>query len=210
MITLYGYKGSGSAIVEAALDLAGADYRIVSAATWDPASALDELEKVNPLRQIPTLVLEDSSVLTESAAILMHLGAMHPHARLLPADPAQRAQVQRGLVYIAANCYSAIGIIDFPERWCAAPDDATNARIREGARARLHRHWEIFADMFAPQAALFNRTVPSALALMAVVVSKWSGTRDHLCATRPRFLDALEQVEKHPVVAAVLARHWDR
>ena len=29
-----------------------------------------------------------------------------------------RAQALRGLVFIAANCYAAIGVIDYPERWC--------------------------------------------------------------------------------------------
>ena len=35
---------------------------------------LEELKRVNPLAQIPTLVLDDGSVLTEVAAILIHLG----------------------------------------------------------------------------------------------------------------------------------------
>ncbi|MDQ2736460.1 MAG: glutathione S-transferase, partial [Pseudomonadota bacterium] len=57
MLTLYGIKGSGSAAVEAALEVAGLAYRQVEAASWKPSPGLDELKSVNPLAQIPTLVL---------------------------------------------------------------------------------------------------------------------------------------------------------
>jgi len=205
--TLYGSKGSGSAIVEMALAFCGQPFRSVDAASWEPASARDELARVNPLGQIPTLVLPDGAVMTESAAILVHLGLAHPQSGLLPAEAAQRAQVLRGLVYVAANCYAAIGIIDFPERWCADPDDATNARIKAGTRARLHRLWDLFADQF-PASPFLTGEHPGALDLMAVVVSKWSGARQHLAASRPALTAALARIEADPRVAPVLARHW--
>lgn len=212
MYTLYGYKGAGSAAVEAALEIAGAPYRIVAAASWAPDSALAELEQVNPLKQIPTLVLPDDGVLTESAAILIHLGLAFPASALLPADPARRAQTLRGLVYIAANCYSAIGMIDYPQRWCEDADEAMAERIRNGARRQLHLNWETFADIFGGITAgqpFFGGTAPGALDLLAAVVSRWSGTRAHLASARPDFLAVLERIEKHPSVAPVLARHLD-
>jgi len=121
MIVLYGTQGSGAAAVEAALEIAGVPYRGVDAASWKPGPGLDELRGVNPLAQIPTVVLPDGGILTESAAILILLGQRYPESGLLPQAVEKRAQVIRGLVYIAANCYSAIGIIDFPERYCTTP-----------------------------------------------------------------------------------------
>src|SRR5687768_2819985 len=118
--TLYGSRGSGSAAIEVALRACQLSYKVVRASTWEADSALDELARVNPLRQIPTLLLPDGSVMTESAAILIHLGLVAPEGRLLPQDVAPRAQAIRGLVFIAANCYSAIGINDYPERWTTA------------------------------------------------------------------------------------------
>ena len=115
MHILYGATGSGSAAIEAALTLCDLPYRVVNAATWEPASALAELAQANPLQQIPTLVLpEGGAVLTESAAILIHLGLAVPASGLLPAAPLARGQAIRGLVFIAANCYAAIGVIDYP------------------------------------------------------------------------------------------------
>lgn len=206
MHTLYGSQGSGSAAVEAALELAQLPFRSVRASTWEADSAQAELRAVNPLGQIPTLCLPDGSVLTESAAILIHLGLEHPASGLLPADGTARAQAIRGLVYIAANCYSAISIIDYPERWLADADEAGNERLRRGARARLHHHWTLFADQFGP--ALGRNARPAALDLLAAVVSKWSGARAHLRTQRPVVLAQIEATEQHPTVVAIFARHW--
>lgn len=209
--TLYGSRNSGSAMVEAALALAKAPYRIVSAATWDKKSALAELKRVNPLHQIPTLVTPDGTAVSESAAILIHLGLVHPRAQLLPADASQRATALRALVFIAANCYSAIGIIDYPERWLGKSDQDANERLRAGARRRLHRMWSTFADTFVgerePSPFLFGERVGAA-DLMAAVVSRWSDARKHLAKHRPALAALVDRVEAHPVVAPVIARHW--
>lgn len=208
--TLYGSKGSGSAIAELALRAAGIDYRVVNAAAWEFGPGLDELRTVNPLAQIPTLVLPDGSVLTESAAILIHLGlvAAKPGV-LLPRDEAARAQAIRGLVYIPANCYSCITILDYPERFTTAQDKASLDAVRAGTRARLHRHWEIFADTFKPSPFL-NGSAPGALDFQAVVVSKWAGARAHLQEHRPEFFALLQRIEAHESLAPVFRAHWDQ
>lgn len=207
MYTLFGFQGSGSAAVEMALILAGQPWRQIDAASWEPASAYGELLALNPLGQIPTVLLPDGTVLSESAAILIELGLRHPASRLLPTDAAERAQAIRGLVFIAANCYAAISIGDFPERWCEAPDEDSNARIRAGARARLHAHWRIFADTFAARPYL-GGAKPSALDLLAAVVSRWSGSRVYLAHERPAFAALLARIEADPRLAPVFARHW--
>ena len=209
MYTLYGKKGSGSASVQAALDIIGTPYRIVETASWEVNDAFADLLKVNPLGQIPTLVLPDGSGLSESAAIHIHLDSAHPAAGLLPREPSARAQAVRGLVFIAANCYAAISIIDFPERWCADADndEPVKERIRAGSRARLHRHWEMFADLFPARPFLSGKDLGS-LDLYAAVVSKWSGARKHLEAARPAFYETLLRIEAHPKVAPVFAQHW--
>ena len=205
MLTLYGTRGSGGAAIEAALARAGLVYTSVDAASWQPGPGLDGLLKVNPLGQIPTLVLADGTVLTESAAILIHLGLTAAPGLLLPAGASDRARAIRGLVYIAANCYAAISVIDYPERWCEPCDEAMKERIRAGTKARLHGHWRVFADEFGIG---FDAGEPGALELLATVVSKWSGARAHLQAERPAFFAQLLRVEQHPDVAPVLQRHW--
>ena len=211
MYTLYGKKGSGSASTETALEIIGAPYRIVETASWEPNDAFQDLLKLNPLGQIPTLVLPDGGVLSESAAILIHLGEAHPDSGLLAREASARAQAVRGMVFIAANCYAAISIIDFPERWCADADadDALKERIRSGTRARLHKHWEMFADLFPARPYLGGAQI-GALDVHAAVVSRWAGTRKHLEEHRPQLYATLQRIEAHPKVAAVFAKHWPK
>ncbi|MGE7958588.1 glutathione S-transferase family protein [Pseudomonas sp. NPDC089530] len=207
MYQLYGSQGGGSAIVEIALACCQVPYRIIEAASWAPSSGTDELERLNPLKQIPTLQLPDGSVLTESAAILIELGLRYPGSGLLPENEGARAQAIRGLVYIAANCYSAIGVIDYPERWLHGADEPLKARVRDTARERLHRSWEIFADQFSAQLGASSPTL-AALDVHAAVVSRWAGSREHLRRERPDCCALLERIDRHPRVAPVLARHW--
>jgi GST-like protein len=206
---LYGKLGSGAASVHAALEIAGAPYRLVETASWEPNAAFEELLAVNPIGQVPTLKLPDGSALSESAAILIHLADRFPASRLLSTDAAARAQQVRGLVYIAANCYPCITILDYPERFCAGADndDAVKERIRAGTRERLHKHWEIFADLFPARPYLSGDAV-GALDLYAATVSKWGGARKHAAEHRHAFHEALQRIEAHPKVAAVFAKHW--
>jgi GST-like protein len=209
MLTLYGTKGSGSAAAEAGLEIAGLAYRTVEAASWKPSPGLDELKRINPIAQIPTLVLGDGSLLTESAAILIHLGLAHPESGLIASEPSRRAQQIRGLVYIAANCYAGIGILDYPDRWYPDPDDAVKQAMQTRGKARLHELWQIFADQF-PAAPWLSGERLGALDILAATVSKWSGARKALAESRPEFAGLLARIEADPRIAAVWARHWPK
>lgn len=207
MLTLYGSQGSGSAAIECALRRCALNYIVVRASTWEADSAREELARVNPLGQIPTLVLDDKTVLTESAAILIHLGLQHSESGLLPKSVQARAMAVRGLVFIASNCYSAISVGDYPERWTTAASPAARKAVRQAARRQLHRSWDIFADTFAARPFL-SGLAPGALDYLAAVVSKWSGARQHLALSRPAFAQTLERIEANKWVVEVFARHW--
>jgi GST-like protein len=206
---LYGTRGSGSAAIEMALRVCGMDFKQVRASSWEPDSAIEELTRINPLRQIPTLVLPDGTVLTESVAILIHLGLMAPESGLLPSDPGARAQVLRGLVFIATNCYAPVLISDFPERWTTAISEPARDAVRQAARHQLYRSWQIFADTM-PATPYLTGAAPGALDFLAVVVSKWSDARSHIAATHPRFVRVLEAIEAHEAIRAVVRAHWER
>lgn len=204
-VTLFGSPGSGSAAVEMALRAAAVPYSLVRGSSWEPET-LPALRKVNPLAQIPTLLLEDGSVLTESAAILLCVAERHPEACLLPRAEGPRFQALRGLTFIAANCYPAVSVADYPERWTTDSTSTARDQVRKAARQQLHRAWAIFADLFHHHESM-RATEPGILAFLAVTVSQWSGTRAFLEAHRARFHSQLLELERSPVIAAVLTEH---
>jgi GST-like protein len=207
MLTLYGTQGSGSAAIEAALEVAGLPYRAVEAASWRASPGLDALRRINPIAQIPTLVLDDGSVLSESAAILIELGLRYSESGLLASEPKARAREIRGLVFLAANCYAGIGILDYPERWYPDPDEAVKQAMQSRGRRRLHELWQVFADQF-PAAPWLSGERLGALDLLAATVSKWSAARRALASSRPAFAALLARIDAEPRVAPVWARHW--
>jgi GST-like protein len=110
-------------------------------------------------------------------------------------------------VFIAANCYAAVGIGNYPGRWTTATGKPAQDKVRQGVRRQLHHHWDVFADTFAGRPYLSGQH-PGALDFLAAVVSKWSGTRKHLEASKPRFLATLRRIELHAWVQPVFAVHW--
>ena len=83
--TLYGLPGWGSTLAEGALAWVGAPFDFVAVEGFDqPGPARDRLLAVNPLARIPTLVAPDGEVMTESAAIVLHLADLHPETGLAP------------------------------------------------------------------------------------------------------------------------------
>ncbi|MEO6898166.1 MAG: glutathione S-transferase family protein [Caldimonas sp.] len=209
MLTLYGTKGPCSAAIEAALDLAGLTYRQVDTASCAPVNGLVELTRTNPKAQVPTLVLADGSILTESAAILIHLGLCHPASGLMPSDPARRAQQICGLVYIAANCQAGAGILNHRDNFHCDVDEPTRTSLLTRGRASLHELWETFADQFPFTPWLAGDRL-GALDLLAATVSMWNGARRHLEVARPEFHALLLRVGCDPRIAPVWKRNWVR
>ncbi len=135
------------------------------------------------------------------------ISGSYPQSGLLSAGASQRAQQIRGLVYIAANCYAGISILDYPERWYPEPDDAVRQAMAGRGRARLHELWDLFVDQFRATPWLSGDR-PGALDILAATVSMWSGARKHLAGSRPAFTALLARIEADPRVAPVWARHW--
>lgn len=60
---------------------------------------------INPQKLVPTLVLDDGQVLTQSMAILEYLEETHPAPPLLPQEPVSRARVRALSLIPAADIH---------------------------------------------------------------------------------------------------------
>jgi glutathione S-transferase len=129
-------KACGSMIVEAALALAKLPHEVEMIPYVEPGPQRDRLLALNPLGQVPTLVLPDGRAMTESAAIILHLADQAPQAGLIPAakDPA-RPMFLRWLEFIVAAIYPTFTYGDDPKRW--AGDEAAEGYLTERGFAVL-------------------------------------------------------------------------
>ena len=117
MIKVYGVPGWGSAISEVMLTLAEIPYSFINVDGFDSDGPSRELLKtMNPLCQVPTLVLENGEVMTETAAIALMILDRCPE--LSPSvGRSERQQFQRLLIWLVANVYPTFTYADYPERW---------------------------------------------------------------------------------------------
>ncbi|HIB3265563.1 glutathione S-transferase family protein [Citrobacter sp. wls716] len=117
MMKVYGVPGWGSAISEVMLTLAEIPYTFINVDGFDSDGASRELlKKMNPLCQIPTLRLENGSVMTETAAIALMILDRRPDLAP-PVGHVERQQFQRLLIWLVANVYPTFTYADYPERW---------------------------------------------------------------------------------------------
>jgi glutathione S-transferase len=135
---LHGRPGWGSALVEAQLDLYGLPYRIVDAGDlFESTEARARLAPLNALAQVPTLLLPDGQVMTESAAITLHLADLAGRDDLVPGPQApERAAFLRWLVFLVANIYPTFTYADLPERFVKTEGAAAGFRDEVDAYAR--------------------------------------------------------------------------
>ncbi|WP_182085622.1 glutathione S-transferase family protein [Aureimonas sp. ME7] len=87
------------------LEEARADYELVPIA-FDPAGARDPaLLAVNPMGKIPTLVLPDGTVVTETAAILAWVADAYPQADLAPAPGSPERGTYYRWLFFCGSCF---------------------------------------------------------------------------------------------------------
>ena len=137
MYTLYAQPGTGSTLSEIMLTLAGVPFAIKSVDVFDNPADREMLQRLNPLTQVPVLVLPDGTVMTESGAITLHLADVAPNAGLAPPpDHPDRPAFLRRLVFIVAALYPTWAYGDDPGRWVTGDQAKAELRHRPTSIAR--------------------------------------------------------------------------
>jgi GST-like protein len=159
---------------------------------------------INPMRQVPALALPSGELVTESAAILMHLAEAHPDARLAPAVGAPlRPAYLRWMSFISAQVYALFWIRDDPSRLTADPAQA--AAIKDRTAQRIVECWRIMGEQAAPAGRFLLGDEIGVLDLYLAVVSRWGPRRRAFYAAAPALAEAVRAVDAEPRLAALWA-----
>ena len=203
--TVYSVPGWGSALAEAMVALCGARLHIEDVTGFDrPGDARDRLVRVNPLGQVPTVLLPEGVVMTESAAIALLLSERYPQAGLAPrSGSSSRPAFLRRLIWLAANVYPTFTYGDYPQRWVS---DETEA-LRTSTDAYRETLWREFdSDVGAGRWVLGAEF--SVLDIYVAVMTHWRPRRAWFARECPRLSAIATRVQEHPILGAVLRRNF--
>ena len=201
---LHGAAGSGSVAVEAALTWLDLPFQLVDGATWVSEAARERVGGHNAMRQIPTLVLPDGEVLTESGAILTWLADSHPASRLSPAlDDPRRGPFLRWMFFVSSAIYALHWIK--PDVTRIGAPAASRDQVVDAVHERIAFCWRTMDAQLRPGRYLLGDDL-TVLDLYVAVVSRFGPWRERFHAEAPRMTPAIRRVDAEPRLQALWAR----
>jgi GST-like protein len=206
MYKLYAQPGWGSAIVEAQLAWYGLPLEIEDVGDlFASAAARDRVRPANPLTQVPTLILPDTQIMTESAAITLHLADVTGSNDLVPTpQEAVRPQFLRWLLFLVANVYPTFTYVDDPSRF--VPDANARDGFAASVGAYKERLWrQVEGNAGAPY---FLGGRYSALDIYIGVMTHWRPRRAWFAGECPKLHAIAARIDVEPRLAAVWRRNF--
>jgi glutathione S-transferase len=170
-VTLYGSKSTASLVVHWLLIELGVahELRMLDFDLREHKSA--EYLALNPQGRVPTLVIE-GQVLTESAAIALHLADLHPEAGLAPAPGTpERAAYYRWMFFCAYTLMPAY------RRWFYPQEPAGEgqiAQVQARALAELAAAWQQVDGHLAANGPYLLGETRSAADFVLTMLMRWS------------------------------------
>jgi glutathione S-transferase len=206
VFTLHWSPDTGAFAVQAVLEELGLPYRLEPTLTREGAHRRPEFLALNPMGRVPVLVLPDGAVVTESAAMVLHLCDLRPDAGLLPPSGSSgRALAYRWLLLMATGLYEADLRYYYPDRYTTAPDEA--AGVREAGLAAMDRHLDVLEGALDPGPWLLGGRF-SACDLYLFMLALWHPGRQAALGARPRLAALAREVRRRPAVERIWAQHY--
>ncbi len=162
---LFAATGCGSDIAERFLRHAGVPYEVVPL-DWDRRAQWKVMDPYNPLRQVPTLVLPNGEVLTETLAIAVHCERLRPG--LIPKGK-NADRFWRWGVFIVANIYPTFTLRDNAEKFVRG-EKAQTEFVANVVKKRKALWRQLYAEYKGPW---FLGTQKSAIDDYLAVMTTW-------------------------------------
>lgn len=205
MYTLYARPASGSVVVEAILEEAGASYRIETVERGPDGEFPESFKRLNPLAQVPTLVLPDGNVMTESGAIAIYLTDRCTHLGLAPcASDASRNRYLRWMFFLSANVYMSDLRLYYAQRYTSDPEGVPG--VKAAAEAQMAREWDIFAASLGSGPYVLGEKL-STVDIYAAMLATWNLDVPAFFMRHPNIKAMYDHVVARPAIAKVWQRN---
>ena len=205
---LYENPGWGSAIVELQLVWYGMPHDLIRAGdVYDDAAARADLGRINPLMQLPTLVLPSGEVMTESAAMTLYLADVAGDQTLVPGPlSSDRPAFLRWLIYLVSAIYPTFAFGDVPERF--VPEAEAPAYQATVIAARKAMWLVMEAEAARRDGPWFLGARFSAIDLYLACMVHWRPGQDWFAAHAPTLTRIAVSAGSEPKLAATMARNF--
>lgn len=201
MMRLFYVPGSCSLASHIALTEVGADFEAVRVDTSKGEQQSPEYLAINPKGRVPSLVTE-RGVLTETVAILAWIADAYPAAKLLPADPWERAQAESINSYFASTVHVNHAHLMRFYRW--ADEESSFADMRRKAPLNMAASFQIIEDEMI-QGPWVLGDAYSVCDAYLYTMTGWLARHEVSSAQFPKVHAHFERMGARPAVGKVLA-----
>ncbi|MCL7713798.1 glutathione S-transferase family protein [Stenotrophomonas mori] len=203
-IVLYGSRSTASLVVHWLLIELGLEHELRQLDFERREQASPGYLAINPAGRVPALLL-DGQVLTESAAIAMHLADLHPQAGLAP-PPGTPARGD----YYRWMCFCVYTLMPAYRAWFYPHEPAGEAGIdavKERARVQLEAAWQQVADHLQDtQGPYMLGAQVSAVDSMLTMLMRWSRGMPRPSDAWPALAGHARRMKARPAFAEVYRR----
>lgn len=202
-VVLYGSQSTASLVVHWLLLELGIEHELHQLDFDRREQKSADYLALNPAGRVPTLVL-DGQVLTESAAIAMHLADLHPAAGLapLPGSPA-RGDYYRWICFCVYTLMPAYRAWFYPEE---PAGEANVAEVKQRARLQLEAAWQQMADHLQAHGPYVLGERASVVDFLLTMLMRWSRNMPRPTDQWPVLAAHAARMKARPAFAEVYRR----
>lgn len=150
-----------------------------------------DYNSINPKGYVPTLVLDDGSVLTENVAVLTYISTLDPSGQLAPKLGSMECfRILEWLAYINSEIHKAVGVIFRP---------ASSEEVKKAAREAALNRLAFIEKSLGEKPFLTGDTFTVADAYLYVVLS-WQQRLELDISGMPKLVAFYERCRARPSV----------
>jgi glutathione S-transferase len=199
---LFYYPSTASLAPHILLEEIGCPFELVLVDREANAHKSAEYLKLNPAGLIPAFI-DGNLVLSETAAIMLHIADRHPEGGFLP--PLQsdaRAQTYRWLIYLTNTVQATLIHYFYPDRIGGAHADV----VKENATTAIYTMMDILDHQLAQSGGPFLLGSQYTIAdIFLFMMCRWTRGMPKPARTRPHLSSFLAMMAERPAVKRAFA-----